>query len=502
MIIDQDSIEQEVASALQGYGLSFTAAGVAALADQYVRSKAALVRLLRRHAHWNERALAVVLPYTQRRVSDGAEARRQLGLLREWGDDYLARQEAAQDGSDRRRFFLDALQELSGDDSHLADDALIARLQRLARVYRIPCFKGLRAGQRKTRLVMKIAAAAGISAAAKDPRQAEALRGFHQYYAKFADALSPYQADKTLLLSVHPCDYLLMSHGSGWESCHKLNGGAYRGGTLSYLLDEVSLVLYLVDAPESDACFWQLPKLQRQLFCYQDGLLLQSRIYPQNALTEQNAHHYRQLVADIIDSCLSSISRWICANSQPLLSGLAQTHPEAAHYEDYRYAAFAPMLMRRQDKPWSTCRPLTIGHASLCLLCGQSFDGRLANGDLLCPDCLAQTTTCHCAACGIALKAADALWIGGQVYCASCLYYCDYHEDYELVSQAHASVSHYGTVCLFAITTSGCFCQCTTCGAWHIQEEGAASSAGSWQCRTCAAKALCTGDETWRIYRR
>lgn len=59
------------------------------------------------------------------------------------------------------------------------------------------------------------------------------MEGYNHNYAILSDALNPLKITRFSLLSVHPCDYLNMSHGTGWESCHSIedDGGCHAAGT-------------------------------------------------------------------------------------------------------------------------------------------------------------------------------------------------------------------------------------------------------------------------------
>ena len=62
-----------------------------------------------------------------------------------------------------------------------------------------------------------------------------------------------------LYLSVHPMDYLTSSENNfKWRSCHALDGD-YRGGNLSYMCDDVTIVAYVA------------PAEQRHLACLPEG---------------------------------------------------------------------------------------------------------------------------------------------------------------------------------------------------------------------------------------
>jgi hypothetical protein len=82
---------------------------------------------------------------------------------------------------------------------------------------------------------------------------------YNREFAKYADALSPMIIKRHTILSLNPLDYLTMSFGNSWASCHTIDKankrrmpnsyeGQYSSGTMSYMLDPSSMVLYTVDA--------------------------------------------------------------------------------------------------------------------------------------------------------------------------------------------------------------------------------------------------------------
>lgn len=105
------------------------------------------------------------------------------------------------------------------------------------------------------------------------------------------DASRVIQEDKiegTLCFSVHPLDFLSASENThNWRSCHALDG-EYRGGNLSYMVDECTFMCYL----RSDGFDYQLPnfpyevkwnskKWRVYLFLAEDkSMLMAGRQYP------------------------------------------------------------------------------------------------------------------------------------------------------------------------------------------------------------------------------
>ena len=93
----------------------------------------------------------------------------------------------------------------------------------------VTCF----VGQRTSRIINKVCRHFGV----------DLLPDYNAKFAELADALNPLSLSRTAALSVHPCDYLEMSNTrNSWSSCHNLEDGCYRAGTLSYLAEVDSLV--------------------------------------------------------------------------------------------------------------------------------------------------------------------------------------------------------------------------------------------------------------------
>ena len=69
----------------------------------------------------------------------------------------------------------------------------------------------------------------------------------------------------------------------------------------TYMGDGVSMVFFTVDDEVKDH-FYRARRLTRQIFCYRDGVLPQSRLYPQNDDDVRNL--YRSMVQGVIARCL------------------------------------------------------------------------------------------------------------------------------------------------------------------------------------------------------
>ena len=112
--------------------------------------------------------------------------------------------------------------------------------------------RGVRAGQKFNKVVIKILTETGIK---------DKWVNFNKETARLGDASSPTKFTRFTVISANPLDYWRMSFGSSWSSCHTIDkvgyyrpsegGDNYEGmhasGTSSYMGDPSSVVMYTVD---------------------------------------------------------------------------------------------------------------------------------------------------------------------------------------------------------------------------------------------------------------
>ena len=114
----------------------------------------------------------------------------------------------------------------------------------------------------------------------KDGAQVEkTIYPYDKAFAAYADIVSELQRKLNFVISVNPLDYLTMSFGVNWKSCHNISGGAWKGGCLSYMLDGTSIITYVIT--DLNEPIHENPKIYRQMFHYDNGLFMQNRLYPQ-----------------------------------------------------------------------------------------------------------------------------------------------------------------------------------------------------------------------------
>ena len=140
---------------------------------------------------------------------------------------------------------------------------------------------------------------------------------FNKAFASFSDAINPKEITRHMCLSIHPMDYLLMSNGNSWSSCHSIctdggeEPGGYCSGAVSYMLDETSMILYEVE--EFDESPQTLPKIIRQVICFDGEHLVLNRLYPQNFDRGADSIYSQlsEIIRALLNECFETKVTWI-----------------------------------------------------------------------------------------------------------------------------------------------------------------------------------------------
>lgn len=313
------------------------------------------------------------------------------------------------------------------------------------------------AGQKTSRTVNKICQYLGLDKA----------EGYNREFAKYADSLSPMTIKRHTILSINPLDYLTMSFGNSWASCHTIDkenkrdmpndySGCYSSGTISYMLDKTSMVLYTVDASYDGDEYWNEPKINRQMFHYGEEKLVQGRLYPQdNDGCEGEYSSYRNVVQNIISTIFEFPNLWTL--SKGTKEAGRYVFSEGTHYRDYHYYGNCT-LSRIKGSENDRC--MTIGAAPICISCGtrhnyQENINHCADGSYICADCGNRID-----------DEDDVVWIDGESYCRDCCHYCEYCNEYHRDHETY--VRGYGYVCDGCLERWFYYCEC--CDT-YVQED-------------------------------
>ena len=277
-------------------------------------------------------------------------------------------------------------------------------------------------GQKTTRVVNKICTYLGYN---KHPE-------YNREFAKYADAMSPMQIKRHTVLSLNPLDYLTMSFGNSWASCHTIDKsnkrgmpnsyeGQYSSGTVSYMLDETSSIFYTVDSNYEGNEYYTQPKINRQMFHWSRPCLVQGRLYPQdNDGCSEEYRVYREIAQKIFSELYGFPNFW--HNTKGTDAASRYIYTEGTHYEDYTYYSNCNLSVIKGEE--GNEKIFTVGHTPICIECGCEHD------ESGCINCCNIPNKFICNDCGDEINEEDVIWIDGEAYCRDCVDFCDCCEEY------------------------------------------------------------------------
>lgn len=203
---------------------------------------------------------------------------------------------------------------------------------------------------------------------------------YNREFAKYADMVSGKERILSFFISANPLDYLTMSFGKSWASCHTIDksnrrrmpggySGQYCNGTLSYMLDKSSIVTFVFDDIKNE--IHEEGKLYRCMFHVNLDTckFIQGRIYPAgNDGSTDLYSKFRQIVQrEFVPILGLNEHKWKIANSMN-----DQTESFGSHYRDYLYndscKAFYP-----SEK--GSVGAVKIGRRGICPHCGEEYAG-------------------------------------------------------------------------------------------------------------------------------
>ena len=289
------------------------------------------------------------------------------------------------------------------------------------------------------------------------------LPEYNQKFAKYADSLSPLVIKRHTVLSINPLDYLTMSFGNSWASCHTIDkhnkrgmpnsySGMYSSGTISYMLDGTSMVFYTTDEKNPAQDYWTQPKINRQMFHWGEEKLIQGRLYPQDNDGNSEAYTpYRNIVQKILSEIFQFPNLW--KTTKGIDEAEKYICSEGTHYPDYEN--FDNCTLSRIVGSENT-RCITVGHTPICVECGCRHS---VQDNINC----CQSNEIICADCGCVIDEEDAEFIDGTYYCHDCCNYCECCNEYYRGNNTY--VNNYGYVCEDCLDSED-FIQCEDCGEW------------------------------------
>lgn len=229
--------------------------------------------------------------------------------------------------------------------------------------------------------------------------------GWNREYALYCDAINVLDFKRWTIISVNPLDYLTMSFGHKWQSCHTIDKrnirgmdgshvyhGMYCSGTMSYMLDKASVIMYTIDEKYKGTEYWKQDKFNRCMFHIGEDKFVQGRLYPDgrdggdNSLAAQFRNIFQKVVAD----CIGENNLWKLYKGTNKCSSVTSSY--GTHYRDYLNYADCSVSYLKRDGAVLNNKVIKIGHSPICPNCGEEHDNEQS---LTCGDCPNSSQTCH-----------------------------------------------------------------------------------------------------------
>lgn len=338
-----------------------------------------------------------------------------------------------------------------------------------------------REGQKVTKVVGKIAKHYGI----------DLLSGYVKAFTDYCDAINVIKVTRHTILSLHPVDYLTMSFGNSWSSCHTVdkenkrnmpNGyeGLHASGTISYMLDTCSTVLYTVKSEYEGNTFFEMPKINRCMFHAMNERILQGRCYPQEEDDNDGLYTQFRILAQKVFSEIWGIPNMWRVNRSNFRH---MVHTSGTHYPDYNHFSSPNMSIFKYSAIPNKDGLVQVGHRPICVVCGEehTYTKRLNCCTRVCPECGRYIDED---------EMEDAVRYNGRLYHYECTFYCEYHNRYEPLNVRYCYVENYGDICDIA-WEEGDFYECDCCNNYFARDDMNEVHGNDYVCDICLA-ANCT----------
>ena len=432
---------------LSEYDYQYTEEALNKIIDTWATNKADLITAIKKHPNYLQGKFMIVFSHNFDRTVDKTAINgfkkwllnsETCFAVREFMTEEM-RNEVIDYGRKLPNDIFCFLTEMTNMTGQYIDDYIVERLDNIS-----PDLHAHK-GQKMSRVVNKLLTYVGFNK----------LPDYNREFAKYADALNPLQITRHTVLSVNPLDYLTMSFGNSWASCHTIDKenkrnmpnsyeGMYSSGTVSYMLDKPSMVFYTVDASYNGNDFWNEPKINRQMFHWGEEKLVQGRLYPQDNDGDNSVYTpYREIVQNIMSELFEFPNLWTVAKGTSAAGRYVCSY--GTHYRDYdNYDNCTLSRIKGSENE----KYINVGHDPICIKCGNEHD---IQENISC--CARKVT---CAECGCEIDEDEARYIDGEYYCDDCSFWCDCCDEYRV--GVATEVRGGGTVCSSCIEDHYTFC--------------------------------------------
>lgn len=459
-------------SLLNEYDYNWTRYGILQGLKIWNRNKTSLRNILRKHPNWNEDMQLILFDTDFKRELDE-------GVLHDFSQWIKFCPVEAQEDEDRNIKFANYIKART---EHVLDETTANYFNE-----HFPELKA-RVGQRITKIVNKYCIMYGL-----DKEKVFSLT-YNQAYAKYCDAITPLKIKRHTIISINPIDYLTMSFGNSWASCHTIDkenkrgmensySGCYSSGTMSYMLDSTSIVFYTIDASYNGNRPFMQPKINRNMFHYDNidniDVLIQGRLYPQSCDGDTGMYKdIRMIMQKVFADCLNINNLWMNKKGTDVCDELIES--EGTHYPDYKHFDTCNVsIPKEQFTSWDLeGGEMYVGHYPICPDCGREHE---EEENICCENCSDERQVC--ADCGARRDEDDMFYINGDWYCDECVYYCEECNEYERTSNAAYRNGNEIYVCDECLDNY--YTYCDACEEYHRDRDMTRTEEGYVYCENC-----------------
>ena len=348
--------------------------GVELMIDKWAKQKAALAQELRKDPDWDEENLCVVKDISVDAKNDARFAQFNFFLY----EMFCATKEGTPAHRITKTMFNKSLEFATSCETNSLTGEASSFISNICEENNLQLKIPLNVGAKFTRVINALMHALV-------PYGGPQINGqYEKEFAKFSDAMKTNKEKRRFVLSIHPADYLRMSCGNTWTSCHYLDAEddskCYQAGTISYMLDSCSMVGYVV-RKDCTTKFWEDDKIFRQMYMYNGVELLKSRLYPDH----EKDGIYGKAFCECVKKILKVPDDWqitACADTPTM-----REHSLSSAYPDFKYSNYNTYSF--VDPKYYTAAELIInktliGAPPICPLCGEEHT---------------QRSTCYCENC-------------------------------------------------------------------------------------------------------
>ena len=248
---------------------------------------------------------------------------------------------------------------------------------------------------------------------------------FEDFRIKHSQVLNDKKIKGTLVLSIHPLDYMTMSDNSNdWDSCMSWdNQGCYRAGTLECMNCPSTIVAYIASKSKEywlgEDSYWNSKKY-RQLVMIDDNAIMTNKGYPyqNDNLSKEVLNFVAELAGEEYRGENYSLDDYVPFEITGLRDIDLRTH--AFMYNDIENNARAFFRVNKNFEASSNGMIfMTLGGEAHCLSCGGEIG---TEESLYCYSCSDNDVCCDC--CGEWGNEDDFYWVDDSLVCGNCFENC------------------------------------------------------------------------------